>query len=320
MPAVDDDHRGAAAEIRVSVIIPVFNGAETIGRTLDSALAQDFTGAEIVVVDDGSTDQTQLILDRYGSRIRRLRQDNRGAAAARNTAAAVARGEYLAFLDADDTWSPDKLTRTYDALESNGKAVLVFSPYRRVLSTGHEIDPYVFSGAPSMRDMLTRRSEILPSAVVMRRDVFERCHGFSEQFPGNCFEDPYMWIRAREHGEFVYVPEFLMIYRLRESYVDERYLRNGRMFLSLVRKRYGSDAKGLIHDTHDHLAKCALQLALKHIDHGDHARALRWLSETMRLRPSLIFEPPFALRLVARRNVRRLLKMLRSPVALSKGL
>jgi glycosyltransferase involved in cell wall biosynthesis len=91
----------------VSVIVPVYNHAATVRQAIDSALAQEFEGAvEIIAVNDGSTDLTHKELDSYGSRIKAVRQANRGHAAARNLAVAHSTAEYLAFLDADDIWLP----------------------------------------------------------------------------------------------------------------------------------------------------------------------------------------------------------------------
>ncbi len=108
----------------ISVIIPVFNRAHSIGDAVDSALAQELpTGCsiEVVVADDGSSDDLAGALKGYDARLRLVRHErNAGAAAARNTAAAAARGDWLAFLDSDDTWLPSKLWRQIDAMRSHG--------------------------------------------------------------------------------------------------------------------------------------------------------------------------------------------------------
>lgn len=92
-----------------SVIIPAYNAAGTLARALDSVLAQTYTAHEIIVVDDGSVDATAEVVARYGEKVRYLRQDNAGVSVARNHGARIASGDWLAFLDADDWYSPDRL-------------------------------------------------------------------------------------------------------------------------------------------------------------------------------------------------------------------
>src|SRR5579859_7632126 len=119
---------GSLAMSRVSVVIPVFNNAPTIERAVASVLAQCFDGeVEVIVVNDGSTDGSTDILRGFGDRIHVIEQANRGAAAARNAGVAVATGEYVAFLDADDEWLPQKLAKTVPVLEGSPAVVLVFS-------------------------------------------------------------------------------------------------------------------------------------------------------------------------------------------------
>ena len=95
--------------MNVSVVIPTYNYARYLGEAIDSALGQTLPPLEVIVVDDGSTDDTPEVLAKYGDRIRVLRQENAGVAIARNSGIAAARGEFIAFLDADDVWFPRKL-------------------------------------------------------------------------------------------------------------------------------------------------------------------------------------------------------------------
>src|ERR1700728_4898735 len=108
-PAMSTDRQQMSAIPRVSVIIPSFNRAHCIAASVESVLAQSFQDFELIVVDDGSTDETQQVLARFGDRIRVIRQDNGGVSAARNAGMRVARGSWIAFQDSDDTWRPEKL-------------------------------------------------------------------------------------------------------------------------------------------------------------------------------------------------------------------
>jgi len=110
----------------ISAIIPTYQRAGLVGRAIDSALSQSAAPLEVIVVDDGSTDDTAARLAEYGDRIVRLRQDNAGGAAARNLGVHHARGEWVAFCDSDDLWLPDHLARIGAAIEATGAAADVY--------------------------------------------------------------------------------------------------------------------------------------------------------------------------------------------------
>ena len=108
----------------VTAIVPVFNGEQFIEETIGSVLAQSHNPIQIIVVDDGSTDQTPAILDRFKNVVTVITQQNRGVAAARNSAAKLALGEFIAFIDADDIWEPEKIELQ---LEDIGNAALSYT-------------------------------------------------------------------------------------------------------------------------------------------------------------------------------------------------
>ena len=103
----------------ISVVIPAYNAGRFIRRTIDSVLAQTYTDYEIIVVDDGSTDNTAEIVKSYGSKVRYIYQQNAGDGAARNTGIYAAKGEWIAFLDHDDEWLPEKLRLQMELLKRN---------------------------------------------------------------------------------------------------------------------------------------------------------------------------------------------------------
>src|SRR4051812_41650748 len=117
----------------VSVVIPTFNRSSTLPRAIDSVVAQSFTDWELVVVDDGSTDDTPRLLANYqkklGNRLISLRQRNRGCSAARNQGIELARGRYIAFLDSDDEFLPQKLSRQLDLFTACPDRSFVYSDY-----------------------------------------------------------------------------------------------------------------------------------------------------------------------------------------------
>src|SRR3990170_2838516 len=114
---------------KVSVIIPTYNREKYIVETLQSVFAQTFTDYEVIVIDDGSTDNTADVLRPYLDRIVYIRKPNGGQGSARNVGIKVAKGEYIAFLDSDDLWMPEKLELQVKYLDNNKDAGLVFTDY-----------------------------------------------------------------------------------------------------------------------------------------------------------------------------------------------
>jgi glycosyltransferase involved in cell wall biosynthesis len=175
--------------VRVSVIVPVYNAEHTVARAINSILLQQFDGLEIIAVDDGSTDSSLDVLRAYADRIKIHRQCNRGPAAARNAGARLAVSEYLAFLDADDEWLPGKLRACVDALDASQNAVVAYSDMSDV--DGKSFRPII--GSPTLDYLLSQPFGLSPSATVVRRQTFESCGGFSEQFTGQDLgEDTFM--------------------------------------------------------------------------------------------------------------------------------
>jgi glycosyltransferase involved in cell wall biosynthesis len=231
----------------------VFNGAATVVRAIESVLRQDYDGVfDFIAVDDGSIDSTPAILARYDDRIKVIRQENHGAAAARNAGIAVANGEHLAFIDADDVWMPSKLSKTVAALERDPKVVLAYSDALAVNDHDEVIANSIVSAdkarAPSMADLLSEWWPILPSTAVLRHSVLHACGGFCEDL--RSYEDPYLFLRARELGEFYYVSEPLVRYHLAPT--AERMDKYGpycEIFVTRLRDRYGVAARARIRAT-----------------------------------------------------------------------
>lgn len=205
---------------RVSVVIPTFNCERFIGRTVDSALRQTYRDFEIIVVDDGSTDGTQAVLAQYGDALRYIRQANQGASAARNAALSTATGEYLAYLDADDVWDPQKLARQVTYLDANPACgfvhteVAVIDEQDMVLHArfNQETGRTVPQGR-CLNDIL-QRSHIQTLTVLERRSAFERAGKFDLRLP--VAQDYLHWIQVVLQGyEVGYLPDPLGQYRWR---------------------------------------------------------------------------------------------------------
>jgi glycosyltransferase involved in cell wall biosynthesis len=298
---------------RVSIVIAVYNGAGTIARAVESALAQRFEGGfEVIAVDDGSTDATAEILAQYSGRIIASRRENSGPAAARNAGVRMARGEYLAFLDADDAFMPDKLAATTAALDAAPEAVLAFHDAAVMDAAGASItDSYVappMTHAPSMAEMLSRWWPIVPSTAVLRRKTFDECGGFAEEFRAAAYEDPYLWILARERGEFVYIPRKLAVYTTAPPLARmEKYLRAQDIFVRRIRERYGAAAAELIRGTRHGYAAALGHEGLMAMRAGDMMTARRNFARALRQEPG---------------NVKTMLRLMRTllPVRLARAL
>ena len=178
----------------VSVIIPTYNRGWAIKEAVDSVLAQDYEDFELLVVDDGSTDNTPEVLDAYGGALKILRQENKGVSAARNRGIENASGRFVAFLDSDDLWLPQKLSRQVEFFNRIPDA-LICQTEEIWIRNGVRVNPKKRHKKPS--GMIFEPSLALclvsPSAVMIRRSLFEIVGSFDETLPA-C-EDYDLWLR-----------------------------------------------------------------------------------------------------------------------------
>ncbi|MDM8552489.1 glycosyltransferase [Desulfobacterales bacterium HSG2] len=178
----------------VSVIIPTFNRAWILKEAVDSVLSQEFQDFELIVVDDGSTDDTWDILNAYQENIILIRQENKGVSAARNRGIDLASGELIAFLDSDDLWLPKKLSAQVGFFNSNPDA-LICQTEEIWIRNGVRVNPKKKHKKPSGMIFEPSLSLCLvsPSAVMIRRGLFETVGLFDERLPA-C-EDYDLWLR-----------------------------------------------------------------------------------------------------------------------------
>lgn len=180
---------------RVSVIIPTFNRAWILAEAVESVLAQIYRDQELIVVDDGSTDGTEALLDPYADHLRVIRQPNRGVSAARNAGIAAAAGDLIAFLDSDDIWLPEKLERQVAFFDAHPDA-LICQTEEIWVRRGRRVNPAARHRKPSgmIFDKSLELCLVSPSAVMVRRGLLDRVGVFDPSLPA-C-EDYDLWLRV----------------------------------------------------------------------------------------------------------------------------
>lgn len=179
---------------KVSVIIPTFNRVKFIQRALDSVFAQTYKDYEIVVIDDGSTDGTGKAMEAHKGRIKYFYQKNNGISAARNRGIEESAGEYIAFLDSDDWWAPDKLREQVRVLDADPKIGLVYGRMPIMDPKGRQIGlkPQGVSGK-NFRQLLEFWGDLPTSTVMTRRECFKKAGLFDLNLVS--MEDIDMWLR-----------------------------------------------------------------------------------------------------------------------------
>ena len=283
--------------MKISVVVPVYNGEGTIASALESVFAQRFVGSfEVIVVNDGSTDNTHRVLASFGDRIHIVDQHRQGVAAARNAGIRAAAGEFVALLDADDTWTEDKLERMVPVLEQNPTVVAAFSDAVQV-DTDDEIVLSYFvpphqAHSPTLEDMLSDIWKCLPSASIVRRDTLIEIGGFPEEFKAEDWggEDDIAFLMIRERGEIAFVPDKLTRYhppdftqrlakRIHPSDCNNktqlgfedpaRYFGGKRVFAKLIHERFGARGRKLADLAIETAAQELVSLGMVALQRGD---------------------------------------------------
>ncbi len=218
----------------VSVVMPAYNAEAFVADAIDSALAQDYRPIEVLVVDDGSTDATAEVVQRYGDPVRYLRQENAGPAGARNLALQHASGRYVAFLDSDDVWHPRKLAVQVPLMESNPRTGICGARMKAFRSKS-ELDWENAEGAdwaPVESVSMLVKNRFSTSTVVVRTEAAREAGGFDTDIFGP--EDWDLWRRITQRWDAVSMRAVLAGYRERDESVSSnagRMLENNRKVL-----------------------------------------------------------------------------------------
>lgn len=281
---------------RVSIVIPTFNCARYIRSAVESVLNQAYRDYEIIVVDDGSTDETADIVARYGDKVRYFYQANSGVSAARNRALKTATGAFVAYLDADDLWYPQKLARQIQFFDAHADCGLLHSD----VSVIDEQDQMIYArfNAQTSRAIpqgcckhdLLRRCHIQTPTVMERRECIEKIGGFDERLLVG--EDYMHWIMVAWEGwTFGYIDEPLAKYRWRTGSLMSSKRRmledHAQMFGTLLPNRYAGHPRS--HEARliirDRFVSAERELAYLDRVEGHHERARRRLMGLIRRSP-----------------------------------
>ncbi len=212
---------------RLDVILPAYNGSQVIRKALESALAQDVP-LRVIVVDDGSTDDSAAIAQSYGSAVTVISQPNRGVSGARNTGLAAATAPYVALLDQDDIWQPGKLSRQLELIEAHPDVGIVFTDMCLLERDGHVVeDGFLLSTeayaalekhplgnnahllSQALGEAVVRFNFISPSTALVRRRALQEIGGFDEAF--RYCDDADCWMRLLRRWRGIAIEENLVL-------------------------------------------------------------------------------------------------------------
>ncbi len=201
---------------RISVVIPTYNYGRFIAEAIESVLQQTYPRIEIIVVDDGSTDNTEKVLSSFGDRIRYIRQANQGVGAARNTGVKESSGELIAFLDADDYWHPQKLEKQVEKLVSDPEIGLVHCGLLKVDASGNPLEENCAGKEGWVADDLLLFEPVIAgpgSCTLVRKEIFLEVGGYDLDMSMHPSEDWELSYRIARKCKFGFVREPLVFYR-----------------------------------------------------------------------------------------------------------
>lgn len=201
----------------VSIIIPTYNSSQFLAAAIDSVFAQTFNDFEVLVIDDGSTDNTSETIKQYRDSIRYIWQENSGVSVARNNGIKESKGRYVAFLDADDTWFPNKLERQIAEMKQNPERKVCYSDFQAV---DEYLKPFekkrLYPKSTALVDLLTQGNLVGSICTVLcERTLFDVVDGFDSNL-SQC-ADWDLLVRLAMLTDFIFIDEKLVTYRHHET-------------------------------------------------------------------------------------------------------
>lgn len=196
---------------KVSVIIPVFNGERFVKKTVQSVIDQDYRNMEIICVDDGSTDNSKNEITNNFPSVLYFHQNNKGPAAARNLGIKQATGEYIAFLDSDDIWLPEKISSQMECIFKNTSAKVVHTNIKiKIGEVTHDtVYPTNHQDGRIFEDLLLQNGSVVCSTLLVKKDCFDKVGIFDEELI--TAEDVHLFLRLAYYYDFHFVNKALVI-------------------------------------------------------------------------------------------------------------
>ena len=284
---------------RVSVVVPVYNRGASLRWTLDSVLAQSYPSFEVIVVDDGSSDDSAACVATNYPGIRLIRQErNRGAAAAVNRGVAAARGELIALLDSDDLWSPDKLTLQVEDFDLHPEVGVSFTDITYGRSGVGTLYSWLYPLDPGrLLEQLMEENPALPSAVMVRKRDFERVGGYAEDI-GSAY-DRDLLLRLAVLGPFRFLPVPLVRRVVRRDALSRASSPGDRDFVLVVERFLGRPEGAPWRAKAQYLfAYQQFRIGARRALAGDWQRGLASIGQGVRQDPLVAFRHPPGRRLV----------------------
>jgi len=210
----------------VSIVIPTFNGGHYLVETLKSALAQDYPNTEVIVVDDGSTTNIQNLIREFGDRVKLIEQENSGPGAARNLGVQASGGEFIAFLDHDDLWAPNKVSAQAEVLIHYPNCGLVYCYQSLIDEEGDAIfhnPPKYFPSGNVFEEFIKRNRITSFSATMVRRTAFFAVGGIDNSLDLITCDDYDLWLKLAANFEVVFSPGQLLFYRMHPGNFSKNY-------------------------------------------------------------------------------------------------
>jgi len=197
----------------ISVIMPCYNAAAHIASSIASVLQQSHNNLELIIINDGSSDNSaEIVRSIYDDRVILIEQTNKGVCATRNRGITAAKGAFIAFLDADDSWAPDCLEKLYSALVADKEAALAYCGWQNTGISGGKGEPFVppnYEDADKIAKVFTDSRWPIHAALT-RTEYIVDCGGFDEQYPTS--EDFGLWARIAIRHKIILIPEVLAYY------------------------------------------------------------------------------------------------------------